>query len=296
MPTTSSSYFVGSKRLKSVFVFSREDLFAYVNAQVEHGAKPRSINRRLIVTDLFLRFLAERSLSVHSSHLNSWSASTLPTPSKGPWPQKRGRARLRVKVPHEIVEPLKTDEVNQFLEGVRYHRDLAIILLMTLVGLRRHEVLGIQLSDVDFDGKIIRIKGKGRRERVMPLPTMVIGFLRKYLLYERPKSVPSKAMFLVLCGASRGEPMTAAGLRSFFRKRRRSSAVFHAHPHRLRHTFAYSMVKAGVSIAVLQKMLGHARYQTTLQYVALGAEDVAEQYFKAIKAIEDRHRAKDFSP
>lgn len=277
----------------NIFAFTREDIFEYVESQTESGAEPRSINRRLIVCDLFLRFLQERSLPIHNSHLKRQLGAGGSTARKGLWPQKRGIVNLRVKVPYKIIEPLKSEEVNQLLRGVRHYRDLGIILLMTLVGLRRHEILAIQVDDIDFESKVIRIKGKGKKERAMPLPATVTGVVRKYLQYERPGSAQSARMFLVLQGARRGKAMTAAGLRSFFRKRRRASRVLQAHPHRLRHTFAYSMVKAGVSIAVLQKMLGHSRYATTLQYVSLRAEDVAEQYLKAIKAIEGRLPAQD---
>lgn len=279
----------------SIFAFNRQDLFEYAKTQTESGAKPRSINRRLIVCDLFLRFLQERSLPVDSTHLTRQLEAGGRAPRNGSWPQKRGRASLRVKVPYMIIEPLKTEEVNCLLRGVRYYRDLAVILLMALVGLRRHEILAIQINDVDFESKVIRIKGKGKKERAMPLPMTVLNVLRKYLECERPPAIQSAAMFLVLQGVRRGEAMTVAGLRSFFRKRRRSSRVYHAHPHRLRHTFAYSMVKAGVSIVVLQKMLGHARYTTTLQYVSLRGEDVAEQYLKAMKTIEGHHIVQDVS-
>lgn len=278
---------------KKIFTFSREDLFEYVKCQAENGAMPRSINRRLIVCDLFVRFLLERSLAVHASHLTRHSGDRESAPRKGLWPQKPGLARLRVKVPYKIIEPLRTEEVNQLLCGVRYYRDLSIILLMTLVGLRRHEILAIQFNDVDFESKVIRVQGKGKKERAMPLPMTVLNILRKYLKYERPRTAQSASMFLVLQGMRRGEVMTPSGLRSFFRKRRRASGVLQAHPHRLRHTFAYSLVKAGVSIAVLQKMLGHSRYATTLQYVSLRAEDVAEQYLKAMKTIEERHLVED---
>ena len=280
---------------KSVFTFSRNDLFEYIKAQTDRGSKPRSINRRLVVCDLFLQFLTERSLSVHGSHLANRVGSNASMPSKGPW-QRRRSSVLRVKVPYEIIEPLLVEEVNRLLSGVRYYRDLSIISLMTLVGLRRNEALSIQVNDVDFENKVIRIKGKGKKERAMPLPAMVISALRKYLAYERPRSAQSAAMFLVLLGDRCGEAMTKAGLRSFFRKRRRASQVLHAHPHRLRHTFAYSMVKAGVSIPVLQKMLGHVRYSTTLGYASLRAEDVAEQYLKAMKRIEGQHVLSDAGP
>jgi site-specific recombinase XerD len=282
---------------ETVFTFSREDLFEYVKSQVDGGSKPRSINRRLIVCDLFLQFLQERLLPIHATHrtVKRYLTASSSAPRKGPWPQKRGMASLQVKVPYKIVEPLKTEEVNDLLAGVRFYRDVAIILLMALVGLRRHEILSVQINDIDFESKVIRIKGKGKKERVMPLPGTVLTVARKYLAYERPRSAQSGAVFLVLLGPRRGRAMTAAGLRSFFRKRRRSSRVFHAHPHRLRHTFAYSMVKAGVSIAVLQKMMGHARYATTLQYGALRPEDVAEQYLKAMKTIEARHHLRGIS-
>ena len=164
---------------------------------------------------------------------------------------------------------------------------------MVLVGLRRQEILSISIGDIDFQNRIIRIKGKGGKERVMPLPSTVMAALRKYLEYERPRSAQSAAMFLVLQGRRRGAPITAAGLRSFFRKKRRALQIANAHPHRLRHTFAYNMVKEGVAIVVLQKMLGHSRYATTLRYIYLRADDIAEQYLKAMSVIEARHPVLD---
>ncbi len=276
-----------SKR-SDVFTFTRQDLFEYIQEQTDRRANPRSINRRLIVCELFLRFLRERSVSIHSSH-NIRVVDTYQSSNRGPWPKQRGNTRLRVKVPHTIVEPLQTQAVNQLLTDVRHYRDLGIILLMVLVGLRRNEVLTIGIGDIDFENRIIRIKGKGGKERAMPLPPTLMRVLHKYLEFERPRSAQSAVMFVVLQGPRRGEAMTSSGLRSFFRKKRMRPQIANANPHRLRHTFAYNMVKEGVSIAVLQKMLGHARYATTLQYVALRVEDIADQFFKAIAVIEARH-------
>lgn len=276
---------------KDVFTFSREDLFEYLKSQADSGSRPRSINRRLVVCELFLHFLQERSLSIHATHQNAQALGSVR--HQGPRTARRSATKPRVKVPYTLVEPLNTKEVNQLLAGVRFYRDSSIILLMTLVGLRRHEILSIEVGDIDFERNFMRIRGKGRKERAMPMPASVTALLQKYLSYERPRTARSPTMFLVLQGAQRGQPMTAAGLRSFFRKRRRSSQVTHANPHRLRHTFAYSMVKAGVSIAVLQKMLGHARYTTTLRYVCLGAGDVAEQYHQAMDVLEKKRAARD---
>jgi site-specific recombinase XerD len=191
------------------------------------------------------------------------------------------------------VEPLTPEEVNLILSKSKRYRDSCILLMMALVGMRRGEILATQTSDIDFDNSTIRIRGKGSKERVMPIPPLVSKTLSTYLQYERPQGTPSESLFMVLQGSRRGQGMTIGGMRSLLRSRRRSTAIYHANPHRFRHTFASSMVRSGVSILVLQKMLGHARYETTLRYVALNAEDIAAEYFKALKTIETHHVKKD---
>jgi integrase/recombinase XerC len=85
--------------------------------------------------------------------------------------------------------------------------------------------------------------------------------------------------------------MTAEGLRSLFRPRRRHRKLAQANPHRFRHTFGTDMARAGVRLPILQKMMGHADGATTLQYINLSMNDVAGEYRRASEAIRRRYGA-----
>ena len=85
--------------------------------------------------------------------------------------------------------------------------------------------------------------------------------------------------------------MTSAGLRSLFRYRRRGSAVHNANAHRFRHTFGTDMARAGVRLPTLQRLMGHAYAETTLQYINLSMTDIAAEYGRASAVIQRRYRA-----
>jgi integrase/recombinase XerD len=104
--------------------------------------------------------------------------------------------------------------------------------------------------------------------------------IEHYLRLERPDPC-SAALFVVLKGSARGQPMTPAGLRSLFRHHRRSTGIQLANPHRFRHTFASDMVRAGISLPALMQLMGHADIQTTLHYVKVSPQDVYLQYARA---------------
>ncbi len=89
-------------------------------------------------------------------------------------------------------------------------------------------------------------------------------------------------MFVSLKGQARGARMTPAGLRSLFRYHRQTTGVTLANPHRFRHTFASDMVRAGLSLPALMKLMGHAHIQTTLVYVQITPLEVYQQYARAV--------------
>lgn len=85
--------------------------------------------------------------------------------------------------------------------------------------------------------------------------------------------------------------MTRAALRRVFRTRRKRPTLSNANPHRLRHTFGTDMARSGVRMPILQKMMGHAYAETTLQYINVSMVDVASEFHRAIEAIEARYWA-----
>ena len=189
--------------------------------------------------------------------------------------------RLRVRTPKRTIVPLSVDEVARFWASFRNSRDLAIVGLMLLQGLRSQEVLDLNQDDLLLPEAQIRVRGKGNKTRFLPLAPEAAQLLDYYLRLERPLNcgVP---LFVSLKGPARGARMTPAGLRSLFRYHRRTTGVNIANPHRFRHTFASDMVSAGVSLPALMQLMGHAQIQTTLIYVQVTPLEVYQQYAQAV--------------
>ena len=152
---------------------------------------------------------------------------------------------------------------------------------MLLHGLRSCEVLALNREDVQLSESQIRVPGKGKKTRVLPLDRDSAKLLDHYLCLERPPRC-GQALFVCLKGPARGRRMTPAGLRSLFRHHRQTTTVTKANPHRFRHTFASDMVRAGISLPALMQLMGHAHIQTTMVYIRLSPRDVSEQYARAV--------------
>jgi len=129
-----------------------------------------------------------------------------------------------------------------------------------------------------------RIQAKERR---VPLDVEVAGLIQTYLLTERPDSMSTR-LFLVAKGPNRGQPLTAAGLRTIFRYHRLKSGVLAGHPHALRHTFGTAMAEAGVDLAVMQALLGHAHVDTTARYIHLAPTHVKAEFDAARTRLRAR--------
>lgn len=189
-------------------------------------------------------------------------------------------SRLRIREPKLTIVPLSVDEVARFWRSFRSARDLAIVGLMLMHGLRSAEVMALNRDDVLLSEGQLRVRGKGNKLRFLPLAPETTQLLDHYLHLERPDPC-SAALFVVLKGPARGQRMTPAGLRSLFRHHRRTTGIQLANPHRFRHTFASDMVRAGISLPALMQLMGHADIQTTLHYVQVSPQDVYLQYARA---------------
>ena len=239
---------------------------------------PATINRRVIVVGCALRnefpdvaCTAEPGFS----HF-FWLRSSL-----GAGRFRPARSRLRVKEPKRLPKALSVDQVAKFWSGFRTARDLAMVGLMLLQGLRSKEVIALNLEDVQLAESRICVHGKGSKIRLLPLASEAVHLLDHYLRLERPAAC-GPALFVSLKGPARGKRITPAGLRSVFRYHRRTSGVSGAHPHRFRHTFASDMVRAGISLPTLMQLMGHAHISTTMIYVQVSPRDVIEQYARAL--------------
>jgi integrase len=193
-------------------------------------------------------------------------------------------SRIRVRTPKRTIVPLSVDEVARFWASFRSSRDLAIVGIMLLQGLRSREVLNLNREDVLLPEAQIRVHGKGNKGRFLPLAPETAQLLDHYLRTARPNPAAA-ALFVSLKGPARGSRMTPAGLRSLFRYHRRTTGVTIANPHRFRHTFATDMVRAGISIPALMHLMGHAHIQTTMVYVEITPLDVYQQYARAVAQL-----------
>lgn len=187
-------------------------------------------------------------------------------------------------MPSVLITPLTQSEIKKYFMGMRKYRDMAIVTLMIFCGLRSCEVLSLDINDIDLIDDQIRVRGKGGKERVLPFSASVRQALTRYFDYERPEVNHSRC-FVVLKGPRSGKPMTAAGLRTLFRHRRKILHMEAANPHKFRHTFCTNMIRQGVSLAVVQRLMGHSDIEVTMGYVHLNIDDVAREYHQAIAKL-----------
>ncbi len=257
-------------------------LLDYVRDQLneEPQPTPQTINHRLTVLRSLYRFHSGHPLPTGPGHVGG-SHYTRSTLGYGRW-RRVVSSRLRLKEPKRVIVPLSAEEVAKFWESFHTFRDLALVALLLVNGLRSREALALKLQDLKLADGQVCVLGKGNKQRVLPLPPETITALQNYLSLERPLT-NSPYLFVCWKGRQRGRAMTVAGLRSLFRHHRLRSEVLRANPHRLRHTFGSDMVRNGISLPALQKLMGHSQIQTTMLYVQLAPQDVWREYGQAVQ-------------
>jgi len=255
-------------------------LLDYIRFQAGHHPQPAAavINRRVGVVERALRNEYPDTVSPFAPGFHHFYWRRSPLGYGRPHP---ALSRLRVKEPKRIILPLSVDEVARFWSSFRTSRDLAIVGLMLLQGLRSNEVIALNCEDLLLAESQMRVRGKAKKIRFLPLASDTVLLLDHYLRLERPEHC-GPALFVSLKGPARGVRMTPAGMRSLFRYHRRVSQIAPAHPHRFRHTFASDMVRAGISLPALMQLMGHAHISTTMIYVRISPRDVFEQYARAV--------------
>jgi site-specific recombinase XerD len=201
----------------------------------------------------------------------------------------KNRSSLRLREARRLPRALSQSDAAELLTSFRSWRDRAIAGLMLYCGLRSAEVLGLDATGVDIGGRWLQVTGKGQRERRVPLDADVASVIQVYLLAERPESSSSR-VFLVAKGPHRGQPLTAAGLRTVFRYHRSLTGILGGHPHALRHTFGTALAEAGVDLAVIQALLGHVHVDTSARYIHLAPAYVKEAFDAARDRLRSKHQ------
>jgi integrase/recombinase XerD len=160
-------------------------------------------------------------------------------------------------------------------------RDRALLETMYACGLRASEAIGLELSELDLESGIVRTRGKGSKERIVPIGSQAVRTLREYLDKARPRLVGLRDDPRVFVNL-RGGGLSRQGLYKIVQRHARSAGLdSRMSPHTLRHTFATHLLAGGCDLRSLQEMLGHADIGTTQIYTHLSPDRLRDVYFEA---------------
>jgi integrase/recombinase XerD len=186
----------------------------------------------------------------------------------------------------KLPQVLTRDEVNRLLsqpQGTEPSalRDRALLETMYACGLRASETIGLEISDLDLEEQVLRARGKGSKERVVPIGRKAVEALALYVERGRPKLVGGRVEPHVFVNF-RGGALTRQGLYKIVRRHAlRAGLADRMSPHTLRHTFATHLLSGGCDLRSVQEMLGHADVSTTQLYTHLSSQRLKDVYFKA---------------
>ncbi len=225
------------------------------------GYAPSTIARRLASLRSFFRFLRREGI------VTADPAAGLRNP----------------KQPRRLPRLLRVDEVIRLLDGVPVEtpagvRDRAMLETLYGGGLRVSELVGLNVDDLDCENDLVRVLGKGRRERLCPVGEMAAGWLRRWIPLRRPKHPQERAMFL----NQRGGRLTTRSVGRLLQAHLlRAGLVDSASPHTLRHSFATHLLDGGADLRSVQELLGHRNLTTTQIYTHVTQDRILDIYHEA---------------
>jgi len=183
------------------------------------------------------------------------------------------------KLPHVLMEEEISAIINAVVETFQYaKRDKAIIEMLYSCGLRVSELCALSLNNLYLNDDMIRIMGKGSKERLLPVGGRAKNFLNDYLIHCRPgiqKDKGSSSVFL----SRNGNPLTRAMINNILRKWSQVAGINKSvSPHTLRHSFATHLLEGGADLRFVQALLGHSDISTTQIYTHLDKHHLKEVY------------------
>lgn len=245
-----------------------DDLRAYLAAR-HRRLQPASLGRKLAAIRAFYRWL------VRETGLERDPSAGLSGP----------------KQPLRLPRPLSVDDCAVLAEADRVDasapeaevlRDRALVELLYGAGLRVGEAVALDVRDLDLLAREVRVLGKGRKERSVPLPEAASRALAAWLEARRRPGYQAEPLFVSLAGARAGRRLGERAVRRLLARRAATAGVAgRVHPHRLRHSYATHLLDMGADLREIQELLGHASLSTTQRYLAVSAERLFEVYDRA---------------
>jgi len=234
------------------------------------GLAPRSVARALACLRTYFSFLVAEGV------VASNPAAAVPHPrGSNPTPAVADRYAIE-----ELLE--------SFADTPAGRRDRAVIELLYAAGLRVGELVGLDLADVGLSQRTLRVRGKGRKERIVPFGRGAAEAIRGYL---PDRSIWRRASAAAAARHDRSDPLfvnTRGGRLTDRSVRRllddavkRTAALHRTHPHALRHAFATHLLEAGMDVRAIQELLGHASLSTTQKYTQVSVDQLMVVYDKA---------------
>jgi site-specific recombinase XerD len=243
------------------------------------GVSARTVRRRLSSVSGLFGFLHARG-----------DVEANPVPRGLPTRRERQRPRQGVplvRTPRTLPRILDPGQVDALLAALRTWRDRAMAEAMVLGGLRRCEVLGLRLEDLQVATRRVFIaEGKGGHQRLIPLSGRFFASVASYVDIERPTDAGTDCLLVVLKGPRRGQPLSAAGLDQILDSARQRAGLVQATCHQLRHTCLTRLREAGMALEAVQAQAGHASIESTRIYLHLADDWLASQYRRAAEAID----------
>lgn len=249
---------------------TRRHVQAYLAWLFRQGDAKSSMARKLAAVRSFLRF--QQRIGV--------VAENVAAQVRNPRQEKRHPRALNVDETFALLDTERSRAGVESAESTRLLcRDLALAELLYGSGLRISEALGLNMDDVQLTSRVLRIMGKGSRERLAPLSDTSCESLKAWL-DERPLlAQPEEHALFVGSRGARLNRREAA--RIVERLCRRAGLDFTVSPHSLRHSFATHLLSAGADLRSVQELLGHSRLTTTQRYTQVSLEHLMEAYDKA---------------
>ncbi len=252
---------------------SDEDLREFLGG-LHAERHPATLGRKLSSLRAFFRFLrCEKGQGLDPAH-------NLPAPKipkRLPRPLAIDDCEVLLNFERAAEPPLVTSAVHP-----RWLRDRAIVELLYGAGMRVSELTSLDIEDLDLIRSEVRIFGKGSKERIVPLPSLVCEVLREYC--SSSACLRQGALFRAL-RARKGEAPRRLAARDIARiletRAKAAGLTEHVHPHRLRHSYATHLLDMGADLREIQELLGHATLSTTQRYTAVSVQRLLEVYDRA---------------